>query len=142
MVVDVTDCRVEKLHDYATQKVLYSGRSKLHCLIAVKISTGLFVWFSGGWPGSYNDLLIIRQSGLLDKLSRSEMLMADKIYIGEGKILTAFKGAKGAINLGSTQKFIADASSLKIVFLGSNTSILPSMNGDMNLSFIHKHLAH
>ena len=93
MVVNVTDCQVQRPHEYAIQKVLYSGRSKQHCLkyeVAVEISTGIFVWFSGGWPGSYNDLSIVRKSGLLNHLSRNEMLMADKIYVGEGKILTAF----------------------------------------------------
>jgi len=98
MVVDVTECRIEQPLDYCIQKPFYSGRSKHHCMkyeVGVEILTGLFVWFSGAWPGSFNDLTIIRRSGLLDKLRLGERIMADKIYIGERQILTAFKNARG-----------------------------------------------
>jgi len=88
--------------NYCTQRHLYSGRTKHHCIkyeVGVEPLTGKFVWFSGAWPGSYNDLTIIRMSGILKQLQIGEMIMADKAYIGERQILTAFRNPQGRIEL-------------------------------------------
>ena len=108
MVVDVTECNIQKPLDYEIQRVLFSGRSHQHCLkyeVAVEITTGLFVWFHGARPGSWNDLTIIRRSGLLDLLESKELLLADKIYQGEPQIITAFKSPTTQLERGINSIF-------------------------------------
>ena len=93
MVVDVTECAIQTPNIFV-QRVFYSGKSKQHSLkyeVGVELSRGTFVWFYGGCPGSYNDLTILRQSSLLDRLEPGEFLLGDKIYVGEPQVLTAFK---------------------------------------------------
>jgi hypothetical protein len=94
VALDVTECPIHKPLDYEEQLKYYSGKSGMHSIkyeLAVEISTGFIVWFWGPCYGSVHDLTIVRQSGIISLLSADELIMADKAYIGEPKIVTAFK---------------------------------------------------
>ena len=100
MVVDVTECPLEHPSNFDFQRVIYSGRYHQHSLkyeVGVELNSGLFVWFQGAYPGSWNDLTIIRSSGLLELLEVGELILADKIYVGEPQIITPFKAPKDEI---------------------------------------------
>ena len=100
VVVDVTECPVERPSDSDLQKYLYSGRYHQHSIkyeVGVEITSGLFVWFHGGYPGSWSDIKIIRSSGLLDQLGPNELVLADKIYLGEEQIITPFKNPQNQL---------------------------------------------
>ena len=100
MVVDVTECPLQRPSNFYFQREVYSGRTHQHSLkyeVGVELTTGLYVWFQGAYPGSWNDLTIARSSGLLTKLKPGELLLADKIYVGEPQIITPFKEPKSEI---------------------------------------------
>ena len=47
------------------------------------MESGKIVWLSSGIPRSIHDLTIIQNSGLLSNLFPSELVLSDKVYIGE-----------------------------------------------------------
>lgn len=94
IILDATECPIERPSDYETQKMYYSGKSKTHCVkyeVGIHYTEGFLVWISGSRPGSVHDLQVTRESGLLDMLLPNELILADKGYIGEDLFLTPIR---------------------------------------------------
>jgi len=94
LIVDATECPIERPSDYETQREYYSGKKKKHTVkyeLGIQIETGLICWLAGGVPGRVHDLQVSRQFGLFDMLLPGELLLADKGYIGEDLFLTPMR---------------------------------------------------
>lgn len=88
LVIDSKEQRIERPGGgHAAQKPYYSGKKKAHTLktqIAVA-PDGRIEAISPGVPGSVNDVRLLRETGLLDRLGEGEAAMMDKGYEGAGK---------------------------------------------------------
>lgn len=94
VVVDATECRIDRPQDNATQKEYYSGKDKCHTIkyeLGIDIVRGFIVWLYGGVPGHVHDLEMSRASGIFDRLLPGELLLADKGYIGVDLYLTPMR---------------------------------------------------
>jgi DDE superfamily endonuclease len=87
----VIDSKEQRLYrpggGHARQKPFYSGKKKAHTLktqLAVSPG-GLIESVSPGVPGTVNDVRLLRESGLLDRLGEREAAMTDKGYEGASK---------------------------------------------------------
>jgi len=100
MIVDGTECPVERPLDDTDQRAYYSGKKKKHTIkyeVAVDTDNAQIVWVAGGVPGSVHDLTLLRSSGLLNLLLPDERVCADKGYVGGPDcLLVPFKGAISA----------------------------------------------
>jgi hypothetical protein len=95
IIVDGTECPIQRPTDDDIQWLFYSGKKKKHTLkyeVAVNITNGEIVWISGPAPGKTHDLTMLRNNGLLLLLLSGEWLLADKGYQGDSRILVPFKG--------------------------------------------------
>jgi hypothetical protein len=89
LVVDAKEQRVQRpsgsdKDDNSRQKPFYSGKKKAHTLktqVAVA-PDGSFQSVGKSTPGSMHDLTLLRQSGLLHCLEKTEGVMLDKGYDG------------------------------------------------------------
>jgi hypothetical protein len=93
LVIDAKEQRIQRPkagkddqgHRHDCQKPYYSGKKKTHTLknqVAVR-PDGYFEAVSESVPGgAIHDLTLLRQSGLLDRLSEGEAAMLDKGYDG------------------------------------------------------------
>lgn len=83
-IVDATEQRVERSHDYATQKKHYSGKRKCHTIKTQVIVNehGRIRQVSDSVPGSTHDLTLLRQSGVIDELPQGLTVLADCGYRG------------------------------------------------------------
>jgi hypothetical protein len=68
--------------------ILFRRIMRLINVVGVEVNSGLLVWCSRTYPGSKHDLTILQEGGILHHLHQDEILMADKGYRGEPKILT------------------------------------------------------
>jgi Mg2+ and Co2+ transporter CorA len=110
LVVDGTDIPIEKPNGrHINSRVLkwlrrcyYAGREKdnmrsRYCFkynIGVQISTGKICHISGPFPGSKNDIRILRESGFMEELRNQdlyEVFLADKGYEGLTNCLSPIK---------------------------------------------------
>ena len=86
MTLDVTECFIQCPFENAIQHLYYSGKKRRHTIkyeIGIHLQSGKIVWLNGGIPGSVHDLTIIQNSGLLSNLFPGELVLSDKVYIGE-----------------------------------------------------------
>jgi len=60
-------------------------------LVGVDINSGKILYVGGSFPGSYHDMKIARLLDITNKISPLEIIMADKAYKGDDKIITPFK---------------------------------------------------
>src|SRR4051812_31917762 len=91
LVLDATECEIQRPSDYVTQKRFYSGKSKMHSVkyeLGVQIVSGLICWLAGGCPGSVHDYTVTKNNGLLSCLLPGELVLADKGYVGDASIVT------------------------------------------------------
>jgi len=107
MVIDATDCPIDKPSASKEERLLYyCGRNKdssyskynVKYNIGVQIGTGRIVCILGPEPGSVHDLTALRRTELIGFLFESspfEIILADKGYTGEQIILVPFKAARG-----------------------------------------------
>ena len=97
VTVDGTDFQIYEPTPFSTE--WYSHKFDgpgLRYEIGVAIKTGDIVWFNGPFPcGSHNDLKIFRRNMKL-MLGPGEMVIADRGYIGDEKVVTPdnFKNAR------------------------------------------------
>jgi len=94
LVLDATECPIERPADNAVQRLHYSGKSKQHALkyeLGVHIVRGFIAWLYGSKPGSVHDIEVTRAGGLLRKLLPGELILADKGYVGEDLLLTPIR---------------------------------------------------
>lgn len=83
-IIDATEQRIERSHDYATQKAHYSGKKKAHTRKTQLIvnEQGRIRDVSQSVPGSLHDINLFRQSGVLERLPVEISAMADSGYQG------------------------------------------------------------
>lgn len=94
MVLDATECPIEKPIDWTTQNRYYSGKKKKHTIkyeVGVQINTGKIVWVAGGLPGSIHDLTMAKSCRIIGTLLPGERILADKGYTGDDHFLVPFK---------------------------------------------------
>src|SRR5580698_7404117 len=98
MTIDTTSCPVRKPTEEEVAEVFYEAR--LHrCTLkyetGVSLMTNNLCWVSGGWPGTFHDLTIARNSGVLDYIDEGELIIADKVYVSsDGPFITAFRPSR------------------------------------------------
>jgi hypothetical protein len=134
MALDVTECPVHQPLDYEEQKKFYSGKAGTHTVkyeLAVEVHTGLLVWFQGPYYGATHDLTIVRQSGILDFLLPSEFILADKAYVGEHKLVTAFKNPS-----------TPDEHAINSIFYAQRTIVENSFQRFKSFQFTQQHWRH
>jgi hypothetical protein len=84
ILIDAKEQRVRRPTGWEQQKPFYSGKKKTHTLkaqLAVDLK-GRVQSVSASVPGSAHDLTLLRQSGLVERLSPSDGVGADKAYLG------------------------------------------------------------
>lgn len=94
IILDGTECPINRPGTHLQQSY-YTGKSKWHVIkyeVGVHPHTGRLVWVGGPVPGCVHDLTLTRMHGLLEVLEDDELILADKGYVGEFKIITPFKG--------------------------------------------------
>ena len=88
LVIDSKEQRIYRPGGgHEAQKPYYSGKKKAHTLktqLAVGLD-GVIEAVSPGVPGSVNDVRLLRESRLLDRLGEGEAAMTDKGYEGADK---------------------------------------------------------
>ena len=88
LVIDSKEQRIERPGGgHARQKPFYSGKKKAHTLktqVAVG-PDGRIESVSPAVPGSVNDVRLLRETGLLNRLGEGEAALADKGYEGAAK---------------------------------------------------------
>jgi DDE superfamily endonuclease/Helix-turn-helix of DDE superfamily endonuclease len=88
LVIDSKEQRIYRpAGGHERQKPFYSGKKKAHTLkTQVAIApTGVIESISPGVAGSVNDVRLLRETGLLDRLGEGEAAMMDKGYEGAEK---------------------------------------------------------
>jgi len=98
MIIDATDCPIQRSSNKQIQRIYYSGYKKRHLVkyeVGVQIDAGFFVWIAGPAPGSVPDIELTRRSGLLQQLLPGEYYLADKAYQGENLSWTPIKKPHG-----------------------------------------------
>jgi len=103
LIIDSKEQRVYRPGgSWERQKPFYSGKKKAHTL-KVQIGVlpcGLVSSLSAPVPGSVNDVRLLRETGLLDRLEHGESALTDKGYEGaekgypEGRLLRQRKNRK------------------------------------------------
>jgi hypothetical protein len=94
MVLDATECEIERPEDPTFQRLYYSGKVGYHTIkyeIAVEIESGEICWAAGGEPGSMADITLCRKYQIGSHLLPGEGILADKGYIGETYLRTPIK---------------------------------------------------
>jgi len=106
LIVDCTECPIQPIRQsWATQRVFYSGKKKMHTLkyqLAVTLNTGTIVSYFGPYPGSVHDKLIMDRwcSTYEHELKQNELCLGDKGYIGQERCLVPYKKSQS----GPTEK--------------------------------------
>jgi len=94
LVIDGTECPINRPSNNETQRLYYSGKKKQHTIkyiVGCDINTGKILFVDGSYPGSYHDMKIATLSQITDKLPSNEFILADKAYIGDQNIIVPFK---------------------------------------------------
>ncbi|WP_343898567.1 transposase family protein, partial [Micromonospora gifhornensis] len=106
-ILDGTLIPIDRVAD---QKPHYSGKHKHHGVNVQVIAdaAGRLVWASPALPGSVHDLTAARTHGIIDALSRADvMTFADKGYQGaRGSVRTPFKRRRFRPKLSRRQKAV------------------------------------
>jgi hypothetical protein len=120
------------------QWLYYSGKKKRHTIkyeVAVHVRTGRIIWISGPVPGSVHDSTLLQHAGLCSQLLTHELIIGDKGYVGNLRVITPFKSP----TTGFEQIFNNYISKLRIIAEHTfqrikNFHILKTpWNGDVNL---------
>jgi hypothetical protein len=94
LIVDGTECPIERPIEDAIQNFFYSGKKKKHTikyLVAVRITDGRIVWVSEPAPGRIHDITLYRMH-LQPLILPWETLLGDKGFQGEPELITPVKG--------------------------------------------------
>lgn len=94
VVLDGTDCPIQRPLNNEIQRQFYSGKHKKHTIkyeVGVQSISGNIVWISGGLPGSIHDLTMARIGNIQSYLFPFEYVLADKAYIGEEQFITPIR---------------------------------------------------
>ena len=71
LIVDGTECRIQRPSMDSVQRLFYSGKKKCHTIkyeVAVNKANGHFCWVNGPFPGSVHDITMLRLGGLLNAI--------------------------------------------------------------------------
>jgi len=94
MILDGTECPIQRPQNNEVQRYFYSGKSKKHSIkyeVGVKVQDSAILWVYGGEPGSVHDLTMARTGGIENQINLNEYIMADKGYIGENYFITPIR---------------------------------------------------
>jgi hypothetical protein len=95
MIIDGTECPINRPQNSHLQKVYYSGKSRTSHSVNYQVGISLInpqlVWCSGPEPGSVHDLTAARRSGLFRRLLRGERVLGDMGYMGHPRTVTPLK---------------------------------------------------
>jgi hypothetical protein len=58
--------------------------------VITHVVNGIILNHTGPWPGSFHDIEMFRQSGILESLTQCEALLGDKSYQGKAQLITLF----------------------------------------------------
>jgi len=122
-IIDATEQRIERSHDYATQKAHYSGKKKAHTRKTQLIvnQQGRIRDVSQSVPGSLHDINLFRQSGVLERLPVEISAMADSGYQGiqddmpERSVALPYRASRGHPLTPEQKLHNHDISSIRIV---------------------------
>jgi hypothetical protein len=144
MVVDATECPIERPKEKEEQEFFYSGKKKKHTIkyevafilsfpqcflpqstvqVAVRVSDGLIVWISDPAPGKAHDLTIYRHYGLKTLLEPGERVLGDKGYQGDQTVITPYRYRMLLLPLNFSNSFASysQATSRAMKPFGTNT---------------------
>jgi len=96
-VVDCTVCPIQRPQENDVQRLFYSGKHKMHCIkyeVGVRLD-GLICWVNGPHAGSKADITAYREERVEQYLQPGEVILADKGYLGEARIVTPTKKPAG-----------------------------------------------
>lgn len=85
VIVDTFEQPVQRPKARAAADRWYSGKKKQHTRkvqVAVEATTGRFLDVAAGWRGPANDLRVLTESGLLDRLGPQVAVLGDLAYVG------------------------------------------------------------
>jgi hypothetical protein len=85
VLIDSFEQRIQRPRDRATADTFYSGKKKTHTLktqLTVDETTGKVVDVSASVPGPTNDLTLLKQSGVLERLPPGVGAIGDLGYVG------------------------------------------------------------
>ena len=97
LVIDCTVCPIERPSDNMVQRLFFSGKHKMHCVkyeVAVR-PDGIICWINGPHQGSMADITVYREERIEDDLQQGELILGDKGYVGEARIITPKKKPAG-----------------------------------------------
>lgn len=96
LILDDTECPITR-SSTDTQEMYYSGKKKMHLIkykIRVHPDSGKIVWMQDPAPEAMHDMAITEYYGLLNELDDTDVVLADKGYIGKSQIVTPIKKRK------------------------------------------------
>jgi len=98
LIIDCTECELERPENSVLQKVFYSGKAGRHTVkyeVGVNMVSGLVVWnpVAGAVPGKVHDLEVLERNGIKNYL-QGGFVLADKGYNGCLYAVTPIKGKK------------------------------------------------
>lgn len=122
-IIDATEQRIERSHDFATQKAHYSGKKKAHTRktqLTVN-EQGRIRDVSHSVPGSLHDINLFRQSGTLERLPPEITVMADSGYQGiqddmpDRSVALPYRASRGHPLIPEQKLHNHDISSIRVV---------------------------
>jgi hypothetical protein len=84
VVVDATECEIQRPTLWSTQREFYSGKAQMHSVkyeVGVQRHSGKIVWLNGPFQGTIHDMLVFWLGRLYSYLLPGEMLMCDSAYL-------------------------------------------------------------
>jgi len=122
-IIDATEQRIERSHNYAIQKEHYSGKKKAHTRktqLTVN-EQGRIRDVSNSVPGSLHDISLLRQSGTLERLPPEITVMADSGYQGiqdelpERSVALPYRASRGHPLIPEQKLHNHDISAIRVV---------------------------
>ncbi|KAL0486368.1 insertion sequence transposase [Acrasis kona] len=102
VVVDATECNIQRPFDVHIQEVYYSGKKKRHTLkyhVVCNISDGRIIDVHGPFLGRNHDITLARSWFEMKniQLDQGELILGDKGYIGLENCLTPIRRKNGGL---------------------------------------------
>jgi len=90
-IVDATECYI--CRPSKNQEEVYSGNEKCHTLkynVIISVDGKTILRMDGPYAGSEHDVTMLHESGVLNSLRSRQVLMGDKKYIGDSRLLSEY----------------------------------------------------
>ena len=119
LIVDGTECPVEKPLDDHIRSLLWSGKKGFPTLmyeVGACVTSGEIVYFHGPYPGSQNDWGMHRYYNMYHHMLPGELWFGDLGYLGFSHLVVPFKRISTQIRLSPAQdEFNQELSSLWVL---------------------------